>query len=107
MLGLVALLGMAGIGYFIAREIVFRRPTEHAAPTIAGSPPPSASEPAPVASVPPLPSVSVSATPSAPKPKPKVVKAPVSATAAPTPDDCDPPYTFDSNGMKKYKPHCL
>jgi hypothetical protein len=107
-LGLVALLGMAGIGYFIARELVFARPREPGTPTIAASPPPSTPPTASEAiDASPPPSVSASATPSVAKPKPKViVKPPTSATAAP-PSDCDPPYTFDSNGMKKYKPHCL
>lgn len=106
MLGLVALLGMAGIGFLIARELVFRTPSEPPAKTIVAAPPASSSPPAASASAPPppTPSVSASEAPSAAKPKPKPKPA---TTTSPPPSDCDPPYTFDSNGMKKYKPHCL
>ena len=98
LLGLVALVAMAAIGYFVAREIVYPRTAPSAEPKIFASP----QKPSAVASVSvvPAPSSSPSVAPSVAKPvlKPKPKPAPAS---------CDPPYTFDATGMKKYKPECL
>lgn len=102
--GLLGVAAMAGAGFLIARQIL-REP-----------PPPvpmaAASTALPRASAEPIPSASASASASATaaptasvKPKPKPV-GPIPLTAAPK-GDCDPPYTFDAKGMKKYKPHCL
>lgn len=102
-LGLVALAAMAGIGFFIARE-VFKTPgPAPSASTIAGSPPPSTSPSAPPA---PSPSLSASASGSASSAS---MKAAPSAKPKPPPPmiNCDPPYTIDGKGMKKYKPQCL
>jgi serine/threonine protein kinase len=108
------LIAMGGAGYLLAQEIVFRQqPSPATSGKIEGVP-----------TLPPLPSVSesvtssasaapsVSAAPSAAatakwKPKLKPTATAPAATVTTTPDDCDPPYTFDANGMKKYKPHCL
>jgi eukaryotic-like serine/threonine-protein kinase len=102
-LGFIALLGMGGIGYFLAHAIMSRDPgtAPSIAPKIAGSPPASASSSAPTAA----PSVSASIAPSASKSTAPTLKPKIKQTAAPV--DCDPPYTFDANGMKKYKPQCL
>jgi len=112
LLGLVA---MGGIGYLLAREVVFR---DSATPASSGK-----IEASPVLAAPPPASETTSASVTAPpsasavvapgvavKPKYKLkptATATATATVAPPADDCDPPYTFDANGMKKYKQHCL
>lgn len=108
MLGLIALLGMAGIGFFIAREVVFRTPAVPATPSgIAASPPTPSPLPSAPATVLTAPSVSTSASVAPATSKPKVKVKVIPTATAPPSTDCDPPYTFDANGMKKYKPHCL
>ncbi len=108
MVSVLALLGTAGIGFFFAREVVFRTPPDSPPKAIVAAPPASSSPAAVSASAapPPAPSPSASAPePSVAKPKPR--PKPIAGSPAAPPSDCDPPYTFDSNGMKKYKPHCL
>jgi serine/threonine-protein kinase len=57
--------------------------------------PPSASSTTPAA--PPIPVV-------APKPKPATTKAPTRGSPNPA---CNPPYTINENGVKRYKVECL
>lgn len=105
-LGLVALAGMAGIGYFVARQLVFAAPSVRE-PGIAASPPPSAT---PSATPSGSPSGSHGAAPSpstSPSTALSTVKSTIKPRPKPPPVDCDPPYTFDATGMKKYKPQCL
>jgi len=111
---LVGLVLMGAAGYLLAREVVFREPRAGVpSGTIAGVPqlpPPPTTSASELHSASATASASVSAAPAATaKLKPKIVKPTATATTTATApaDDCDPPYTFDANGMKKYKPHCL
>jgi serine/threonine-protein kinase len=88
-----------------------------------GSPPPEASVVPPPASAAPLaagssspqptPQPRAGGTPPVAAPRPRAQKTPGSDTAAhpvapPAPaEGCNPPYTWDSEGRKHYKPNCL
>jgi serine/threonine-protein kinase len=83
-----------------------------ATPAVADPAPPSSvdvvhpADPKPVPPPPPIQHVAP-VTHAAPRPPP----VPVKATAAPPPPpprrNCDPPYTLDANGRKKYKLECM
>jgi serine/threonine-protein kinase len=80
-------------------------------PASLAAPPPSAEAPAPTAASAPSAAaddaIQPSALPLAPPP-PRPVHAPVSPHRAPLPPgvSCDPPYTVDANGYRKYKREC-
>ncbi|MGC4091035.1 MAG: hypothetical protein QM756_24805 [Polyangiaceae bacterium] len=123
---LFTVLALVG-AFFLLRRATSAEPAAPAAasavesfespPALLPPPAPSSTEPAPVvAEVVPAEAASVAAPevepatlPSGAKPKPllhapPVNPAPRAATAKP---ECDPPYTLDDQGRKKFKPECF
>jgi serine/threonine-protein kinase len=106
---LLALLLLVGIGFF-----ALRTSPKPEAPATAPNPLPSL-EIKPSASAPPSASTAApAASTEEPKPKPSAsTKAPTPKSKPPTTappaakEDCDPPFTYDAKGNKKYKVNCL
>jgi eukaryotic-like serine/threonine-protein kinase len=114
-----ALVAVAAIGLALTLALRTRNATtaaSSAGPPTTSSPPASSPVPsvAPTSSTPPEPAATVAASvsasaaiaPIAAPPARRPVTPHVAPTAAPK-TDCNPPYTFDENGVKHFKRGCL
>jgi serine/threonine-protein kinase len=113
-LWVVAAAALVGVGFasrgLVSREVTTPAPTPSAAPAVAVPAASVAAAPEAKPSIAPPPSALPSASAS-PAPSPSATIRPVPAPA-PRPTskpkaDCNPPWTLDSSGRKKYKLECL